>query len=226
MTSTVPSHKKIKKGLYIESYGCAMNFSDSEIIATIMAEHGYSLVNSEHEAQVMFIKNDLSNRWVNGTLGRVHSFDNNLIKVDVINGPSAGLQVDLGRETWRKIKYQYSRESKRIDSKETGSVMQFPLTLAWAVTIHKSQGATYERVNIDLGTGAFADGQTYVALSRCRSPQGISLAQPIRSHDIRLDPKIVNWREQLQRSRMKKIQSSTVTTRGGLRSQSSESSTS
>jgi ATP-dependent exoDNAse (exonuclease V) alpha subunit len=140
-------------------------------------------------AQVMFVKNDIGQRWVNGTIGEVQSLKNNEIIVRIKGGPTDGLTVSVERERWSKIRYKYDAAKKRIEADEVGAVEQFPLALAWAMTIHKSQGATYDFVNIDLGEGAFAEGQTYVALSRCRTPQGLSLAKPLRHSDIKVDPK-------------------------------------
>jgi ATP-dependent exoDNAse (exonuclease V) alpha subunit len=174
-------------------------------------------------AQVMFIKNDIGQRWVNGTIGEVQSLKNNEIVVRIKGGPTDGLPVNLERERWSKIRYKYDTAKKRIEAEEVGAVEQFPITLAWAITIHKSQGATYDFVNVDLGDGAFAEGQTYVALSRCRTPEGLSLAKPLRHSDIKVDSKLASWRDEITRAQRSAI---SEPGRKRMRSLSSESATS
>lgn len=133
-------------------------------------------------AQVMMVKNDPNKRWVNGSLGVVHTLARDEITV------SFGDAVcSVEPSAWDKIEYEYHKADGRIEPKVTGSFRQFPIKLAWAITVHKSQGKTFDHVIIDLGRGAFAHGQTYVALSRCRSLEGIRLKNPIRESDILLD---------------------------------------
>lgn len=140
-------------------------------------------------ARVMFTRNDGQKRWVNGTLGVVREIAPERLKVQV--GPGAEGQVhDVQPVTWETYKYRYDRTSDQIVAKVAGTYTQYPLMLAWAVTIHKSQGKTLDNVLVDLGAGAFASGQTYVALSRCRSLEGIRLARAIRPTDIICDPVI------------------------------------
>lgn len=144
-------------------------------------------------AQVMFVKNDSDGRWVNGTIGRVEKLDAQTIDVrvgDAIHG--------VERETWKSIGYELDKATGTIIEKELGSYTQFPLVLAWAITIHKSQGKTLERVIIDLGNGAFAPGQLYVALSRCKSLSGIALKTPVTQADIRCDAQVVEFMRKLQ----------------------------
>jgi ATP-dependent DNA helicase PIF1 len=102
------------------------------------------------------------------------------------------------RETWEKIEYEYDRAERRIVSRVVGTFEQFPITLGWAITIHKSQGMTLDSVRIDLGRGAFCSGQTYVALSRCRSLDGITLDRPISMRDVRANTSILEFYKRLQ----------------------------
>jgi energy-coupling factor transporter ATP-binding protein EcfA2 len=136
-------------------------------------------------AQVMFTKNDEQRRWVNGTMGTVREIDKEGIHVEV-----RGKTHVVERTFWETYDYAFDRDESRIVASPRGTYTQYPLMLAWAVTIHKSQGKTLDNVHIDLGNGAFATGQVYVALSRCRSMDGIRLARPLRPTDIRCDPMI------------------------------------
>lgn len=147
-------------------------------------------------AQVMFTKNDERKRWVNGTLGRVVGFEEETVQVELVSG-CPGEVHDVERVNWESIKYEYDLEEDKIRTAVIGTYTQFPLMLAWAVTIHKSQGKTLEKVRVDLDDGAFAPGQVYVALSRCRSLQDISLARPIRPAEIKCDPRIRRFYEAL-----------------------------
>jgi ATP-dependent DNA helicase PIF1 len=139
-------------------------------------------------AKVMFTKND-SGRWVNGTLGRVVSLGESSIGVELLTD-DPGKVHEVSRATWEYFKYEYDPVEDRIKPVVTWRYVQFPLMLAWAVTIHKSQGKTLSKVRIDLGAGAFASGQVYVALSRCRALTDIRLARPIRSQEVRCDERI------------------------------------
>ena len=136
-------------------------------------------------AQVMMVKNDAEKRWVNGTLGTVTRLSGQKIAVEI-----AGTSYEVERETWQNIQYHYNRESNRIEEEVIGTFAQYPLRLAWAITIHKSQGQTFDKVLIDLGRGAFAHGQTYVALSRCRSLEGVVFSRPVTPRDILFDERI------------------------------------
>lgn len=139
-------------------------------------------------AQIMMLQNDLNKRWVNGTLGIVSKLDEKNVTVQI-----DGTRYMVPKYTWENISYEYNKETKKIESKVTGTFKQFPLKRAWAITIHKSQGQTFERVAIDLDKGAFAHGQSYVALSRCTSLQGISLNSKIKRRDFILDPKVMQF---------------------------------
>lgn len=140
-------------------------------------------------AQVMFTKNDERKRWVNGTLGRVVAFKEASIQVELISDHPGALH-EVQRVKWESYKYKYDYTEDRIIPVTTGQYVQYPMMLAWAVTIHKSQGKTLEKVRVDLGNGAFASGQVYVALSRCRSLEDIHLVRPIQQNEIKCDESI------------------------------------
>jgi ATP-dependent DNA helicase PIF1 len=139
-------------------------------------------------AQVMFLRNDAGasdgSRWVNGTIGTVTRIDSTVF-VDV-----DGEIHEVDPVTWEKYRYTYSSETKKLSKDIVAEFTQFPLRLAWAVTIHKSQGKSYDRAIIDLGARAFSPGQTYVALSRLTSLDGLYLTRPLRPSDIRVDPDV------------------------------------
>ncbi|GAA5085230.1 hypothetical protein GCM10025760_03930 [Microbacterium yannicii] len=141
-------------------------------------------------AQVMFLRNDTGSfgeppRWVNGTIGTVTRIAGETVRVDV-----EGEEFDVEPSVWEKYRYSYNPGSKTLTRDIVAEFTQFPLRLAWAVTIHKSQGKTYDRAIIDLGSGAFAPGQTYVALSRLTSLDGLYLSRPLRPRDIQVDPDV------------------------------------
>lgn len=140
-------------------------------------------------AQVVFIKNDPDRRWVNGTLGRVTALADELLEVTLENGDTHTIK----QEKWSNIKYTFDSRTKKIEEEELGSFTQYPVKLAWALTVHKSQGLTFNNVIIDMGRGAFAGGQTYVALSRCRSFEGLTLKSTVADRDIFVNPTIVNF---------------------------------
>jgi ATP-dependent exoDNAse (exonuclease V) alpha subunit len=160
-------------------------------------------------AQVMFIKNDdsstvknpngtgLLKRWVNGTIGTVVDLPSSggvVVEVD-------GETFDVGRSTWEKVRYEIDeqfdetlgRVKEVLVAVPLAEFQQIPLRLAWAVTVHKSQGQTYDEVVIDMGRGAFSPGQTYVALSRVRSLEGLYLTRAIRMSDIMVDADVLRF---------------------------------
>ena len=126
-------------------------------------------------AQVMFIKNDPERRFINGTLGEVKSIDKNSIAVRLAE---SGTVIDVEPMEWQNIRYQFDEESKEISSKQIGRFKQYPLKAAWAITVHKSQGLTFDKAIIDVHA-AFSPGQAYVALSRCRTLDGLVLSSPV-----------------------------------------------
>jgi len=141
-------------------------------------------------AQVMLLNNDSLGRWVNGSIGRVNEIEKNEDGNDLINVElSDGRVFGITPFTWNIYDAYFDDSNESIDYKVIGSFTQYPMKLAWAITIHKSQGKTFDKVIIDVGKGAFAHGQVYVALSRCRSLEGIVLKRPITREDV-----IVDWR--------------------------------
>jgi ATP-dependent exoDNAse (exonuclease V) alpha subunit len=140
-------------------------------------------------ARVMLLVNDSQGRWVNGSLGMITRTgkENPTVLLD------SGEEVEVSPFQWEMIRSRYDRVSDTIEKEIVGTFIQTPLRLAWAVTIHKSQGKTFPRVILDLGRGAFANGQLYVALSRCTSLEGILLRQPLRLSDVRVDYRVVRF---------------------------------
>lgn len=137
-------------------------------------------------AQVMLLNNDISGRWVNGTLGRVHGYDKENILIQLSNGSL----YSVAPHTWELFRFKWNQEEEKLESESVGKFKQYPLRLAWAVTVHKAQGKTFDQVVIDLTGGVFAPGQAYVAFSRCRSLEGIHLKKPLRYHHIMVDDRI------------------------------------
>ena len=148
-------------------------------------------------AQVMFIKNDPEKQFVNGTIGKISNLENDRITVTIEEEYGQSKRIEVARMDWEILRYKPNpKEPEKIETETVGTFQQFPIKLAWAITIHKSQGKTFDKAIIDMGKGAFEHGQAYVALSRCRSLEGIVLKQPIRMRDIITDEKVVEYYEQ------------------------------
>ena len=148
-------------------------------------------------AQVMILKNDPDLAYVNGSIGIIDELDREKIRVKLKEGGNESI-VTISRNEWEINKYEIDNENK-VKTEKIGSFVQFPLKLSWAITIHKSQGKTFEKIMVDLGKGAFAPGQTYVALSRARSLDGVFLRRKLTPRDIIIDPAIVEAVSQMKR---------------------------
>ncbi|MDP3314074.1 MAG: AAA family ATPase [Lutibacter sp.] len=141
--------------------------------------------------QVIFIKNDREERWYNGTIAKIHELSEDEIYVQLENG-----EIHLiAQVEWENTSYSYNRGQRKIEQKILGVFKQYPLKLAWAITIHKSQGLTFDKLMVDFGTGTFASGQAYVALSRVKSLEGLYLKNKLTLNDIKIAPEIIQFAE-------------------------------
>ena len=144
-------------------------------------------------SQVMFVKNDTDGKFVNGTIGKVVALSEDTIKVEVDEGEKTAI-IDVKKMDWEMQRYKLNEaENSKLDVEVVGKFTQYPLKLAWAITIHKSQGKTFHKMIIDLGKGAFEHGQTYVALSRCSTLNGIVLKQKLRPRDVMVDERVIDF---------------------------------
>lgn len=143
-------------------------------------------------AQVIFIRNDKEGRWYNGTIGKVTRLEDARVFVALENGEEMAVLPEI----WENMQYTYNEKEKKVEEKVLGTFMQIPLKPAWALTVHKSQGLTFNNVVLDFVGGAFTGGQTYVALSRCTSLEGITLLKPLSERDIIVSMAVVDFSRQ------------------------------
>ena len=143
-------------------------------------------------AQVIMIKNDPEKRWVNGSIGIIHDIAEKKIKVKINHKI-----YEVKKEKWDRIQYSYDDDQQEVLENVTGSFKQYPMRLAWVITIHKSQGQTFEKVIIDMSQGSFAPGQLYVALSRCISLEGIELLRPLKKSDVIVNKQLIGFQDRL-----------------------------
>lgn len=152
-------------------------------------------------AQVMLLNNDADGRWINGTVGQVVDIflDDDRKEFAVRVKLTTGEKIKIFPHKWDMYEFRFDEASQRIESEPIGSFKQYPFRLAWAVTIHKAQGKTFDKVILDMGRGAFSPGQLYVALSRCRTLEGITLIRPIVYRDIFVDKRVGKFLERFQK---------------------------
>ncbi len=171
-------------------------FCESDIVGNFQKNQFPTLPNLELKlgAQVMLLNNDPQGRWVNGSIGKVtylniEGYGADIIEVELDDGRS----VEVTPFTWEMFNFSFNEDTESIESESVGSFKQYPLKLAWAMTIHKSQGKTFSKVVLDIGRGTFSHGQLYVALSRCTSFEGLILRRPILKRHILLDTRVVEF---------------------------------
>jgi len=140
-------------------------------------------------ARVMFLRNGAS--WVNGSMGYVTSLSEKEIKVKL----DTGQEIAVPPETWEKVRYKFNERKEKVEMEVVGKMIQYPLKLSWAVTVHKSQGMTFDRMYLDLSHQPFAFGQTYVALSRCRTLAGLTLSRGLTIRDVKTDAGVGKFME-------------------------------
>ncbi|MBO5911151.1 MAG: ATP-binding domain-containing protein, partial [Elusimicrobiaceae bacterium] len=145
-------------------------------------------------AKIMMLVND--DNWVNGDIGTVHELGPDFIQVEL-----KGAIYDVKPYVWEEVRYEFNPLTQKLAPQVKGFFKQYPLKLAWAITIHKSQGLTFDNIYLDMGRGAFATGQTYVALSRCRTLNGVHLKRPILTRDVQCDTRVQQFFEQVKGTR-------------------------
>ena len=141
-------------------------------------------------AKVILLRNDADKRWVNGTVARISKLDDKRVWVEI-----DGREHEIEAVAWESRRYGYDQAAQKVVETVAGTFKQFPVRLAWALTIHKAQGMTLDKVYINLGRGTFAHGQAYVALSRCRTLEGLALDRPLKPRDIIFDPSAMGYRD-------------------------------
>lgn len=152
----------------------------------------------KEDAQVMLLINDFQSKYVNGDIGKVKEIINNDMEQKIlVEFPGKGVKQILPYK-WEAVKYVFNKKEKKIEAKTVGSFFQYPLKLAWAVTIHKAQGKTFDRVVVDFGQGTFASGQAYVALSRCRTLEGLVLRKPINKNFVFIDERVQEFYKKIK----------------------------
>ena len=156
------------------------------------------LLSLKVSAQVIFIRNDKEKRWCNGTIGKVAQLEDERVRVELEDGSEVFVQI----EVWENMQYTYNEKEKKVEEKVLGSFAQIPIKPAWALTVHKSQGLTFNNVVLDFAGGAFSSGQTYVALSRCTSIDGITLLKPLNERDIIVNIAVVDFSKQFNNRRL------------------------
>ena len=139
-------------------------------------------------AKIVMLKNDSKRRWVNGSIGTVRSLGKDYIEVEIDNKTH---EVDM--EIWSDVRFTLNEKTKKIEEQQFGEFKQYPMRLAYAMTIHKSQGQSFDKVIIDIGRGTFAHGQLYVALSRCRSLEGLFLRTEVGRKDVIVDEAVLEY---------------------------------
>ncbi|WP_423415795.1 AAA family ATPase [Hyphomicrobium sp. B1] len=191
LTTTNAAAKRINTA-YLEALPGRANRFDANITGEFAAnvQPAETALELKAGAKVMMLRNDPDRRWVNGTIARVSRLTEKQIFIEV-----SGKEYEVEQVAWEHRRYAFDQSQEKIVETIAGTFKQFPLRLAWALTIHKAQGLTLDKVYIDLGSGTFAHGQTYVALSRCRTLEGLVLARPLTRRDIMFDPSTVGYRD-------------------------------
>lgn len=177
--SELPGEERV----YVASSDGDFSYRDSPADVELCLKQG---------AQVMFVKNNKDKGYFNGKLGKVVDMEDSFISVEVDTEDGDKRVISVAREVWKSVKYTWNDMEGCVEEETIGSFEQFPLRLAWAVTVHKSQGLTFEKVIADIGD-SFASGQAYVALSRCTSFEGLVLLSPVTPMSIRTDPKVLEF---------------------------------
>jgi len=149
------------------------------------------------DARVLFVKNDSGGQWVNGSTGVVSSLSEDSIQVKL---DETGIAVEVHEDVWENIRYSLDPNTGELKTEVLGKLRQYPLKLAWAITIHKSQGMSFDKVCLDFSKSPFAHGQTYVALSRCRTLQGLVVTRKLWPNDVLIDERIIEFTNRLKRS--------------------------